>query len=151
MGFSPLAQSSPPGWLTPTGSGLGRSNRPTPAPSLSPLSSPRCSGEPQSPPPSPGVLARLRRTPPPPPGANATPQHPLPPPPTGFVIRFLSEEIRGWIPLGFRRLRLPPSPMPRWVLSRCLLCDPRWSWCVCKPVEAPRCGAPDVLVEDIPR
>jgi hypothetical protein len=32
LGFSPLAQSSPPGWLNPTGSGLGRSNRPSPAP-----------------------------------------------------------------------------------------------------------------------
>jgi hypothetical protein len=30
MGFSPLIQPSPPGWLTLTGSGLGRSNRPSP-------------------------------------------------------------------------------------------------------------------------
>jgi hypothetical protein len=28
---------------------------------------------------------------------------------------------------------------------------PRWSWCVYTPVEAPRCGAPSVLGEDIPR
>jgi hypothetical protein len=32
LGFSPLTQSSPPGWLNPTGSGLGRSNQPSPAP-----------------------------------------------------------------------------------------------------------------------
>jgi hypothetical protein len=36
LGFSPLAQSSPPGWLNPTSSGLGRSNRPSLAPLFHP-------------------------------------------------------------------------------------------------------------------
>jgi hypothetical protein len=32
VGLGPLAQLSPPGWLSKTGSGLGRSNRPSQAP-----------------------------------------------------------------------------------------------------------------------
>jgi hypothetical protein len=51
MGFIPLIQPSPPGWLTLTGSGLGRSNRPNPfCPAHSSLfHSSSLSGEPKSP------------------------------------------------------------------------------------------------------
>jgi hypothetical protein len=42
-------------------------------------------------------------------GAKQSPQLPLPPPPIGFDESFLSEEIRGWFPLGFHRRRSPPT------------------------------------------
>jgi hypothetical protein len=126
MGFSPLIQPSPPGWLTLTGSGLGQSNRPSPfcpahsSLSLS-LSLELSLRRAQIASPSPGDSGHLRRPLLPPPWAKCSPLRPLPPPPNRFGRLHLSEEIQSWIPLRFRRPLSPLSSTPRRISSRCLL------------------------------
>jgi hypothetical protein len=100
MGFGPLAWPNQPDWSNPTGQVLGRSNRPRPA-SVSHLSPSTLSpATPKSPPPSPGDSGRFWRVSPPPPRAKCSPLDPLLPPPSRFASCFLTEEIRGVIPLG---------------------------------------------------
>jgi hypothetical protein len=123
MGFSPLIQPSPPGWLTLTGSGLGRSNRPSPfCPAHSSLELSLSLRRAQIASPSPGDSGHLQRPPLPPPWDKCSPLRPLPPPPNGFGRLHLSEEIQSWIPLGFRQPLLPLSSTPRWISSWCWLC-----------------------------
>jgi hypothetical protein len=103
----PKGQASPSSLLAQQGPGLGRSNRPIPRCSLSlspPLSPELRSGETLVASPLSGDSSRLWRAPPPPPWANCSSLRPLPPPPNRFDGRFLSEEICGWIPLGFSPL-----------------------------------------------
>jgi hypothetical protein len=151
LGFSPLAQSSPPGWLTPTGSGLGRSNWPSPTP-LSHPSLPR--------------------------DALANPNHRFHRPtflPASGELRHhhLGQMLCPSVLYPFLQLDSSDASSSRRSVAgscsgstgsdrlraRCLAgfspgaccATPRWSWCVCTPVEASRCGAPGALGEDIPR
>jgi hypothetical protein len=116
----PAGPSGPLGSAKPTGSGLGQSNRPSPAPLTLLSDSHRHLWRSGSPPPSPGHSGRLRRPSPLPPWANHSPQHPLPAPPSGIACRLLSEEIWVISPLRICRLRAPPM----WCLAVLGLAEP---------------------------
>jgi hypothetical protein len=109
MGFGPLGPTNPPGLVELDRLGSGSVDRPSPAPLTLPLSSSWTLANPKSPPPSPDHSGQLWWSPPPTLGAKPSPQLPLPPPPVGIDGGFLSGEICGWFPTGFRRRRSPPT------------------------------------------
>jgi hypothetical protein len=113
MGFGPFDPTGPPGSVKPDLLGSGSVNRPSPAPSLSPLSSSSSLAKPKSPLPSPGQSGHLRWPSPPMLGAKLSPQFPLPLTPIGIGGSFLSGEIWGGFPsvsTAIDRLRFGASP-----------------------------------------
>jgi hypothetical protein len=115
MGFGPLGPTSPPGSVEPDWLGSGSVNRPSPAPSLFPLSSSSSLANPKSPLPSPNQSGHLRWPSPPMLGANLSPQLPLPPPPVGIDGNILFGEIWGGFPsvaAATGHLRHDASPSP---------------------------------------
>jgi hypothetical protein len=145
MGFGPFDSTGPPGSIKPDRLGSGSVNRPSPASSLSPLSSSSSLVKPKSPPPSPGHSGHLRWPSPPKLGANRRPS---------FLYHLLQLESADASPPRRSRVvspRYPPSLvasdlLPRRAFSSELVVPPlvlvmrEYS-----PEEAPWCGAPGVF------
>jgi hypothetical protein len=129
MGFGPLGPTSPPGSVEPDRLRSGSVNRPSPAPSLFPLSSSSFLANPRSLPLSPAHSGQPRWPLSPMLGTKPSPQLPLPPTPVGIDGSFPSEEIWGGFPPRFLPSPVASDLMPRQALS-CLLCNLWWLWCV---------------------
>jgi hypothetical protein len=134
MGLGPLAQPSPPGWLTLTGSGMGRSNWPSPHCSLSlssPLSPELLSGENPN---RPAVAWWSRPTPAS--SATATLGELLSFAPSSIPTKWFRRPppLRGdpWLdPAREFASQTPLNSTPRRLLPGACGASPRWSWCVC--------------------